>query len=81
MVATDDLELHGDHPMATAAERMRALRKRKKRQEVVVPVRISLPELAQVAQLGYAGGASKDRQARGDAVTSLVSDTLFRLRQ
>ena len=63
--------------MATSTERSRETRKRRRRREWIVPVRVTESELKGIAQRGYAGAASADRRAWGEAISTYLSDTLY----
>ena len=61
----------------TSAERMRALRARRRRGKVCVEVNLHEDDLREIALRGYDGAASSDRNAQAEAVTAYVSDTLL----
>jgi hypothetical protein len=65
--------------MATAAERMRALRERARRGVRRLTIDMSEDDLQALAQRGYEGAASTDHDQRAKAVGLFLSDALLQI--
>jgi len=63
--------------MATSAERMRALRERRRRGFRKLTIQVSEHDLRQIAQAGYEGAASDDHDQQAQAVVLFLTDTVF----
>jgi hypothetical protein len=63
--------------MATSAERMRALRERRRRGFRKLTIQVSEHDLRQIAQACYEGAASTDHDQQAQAVGLFLTDTLF----
>jgi hypothetical protein len=61
--------------MATAAERMRALRERERR----LAIDVSEHDLQAIAERGYEGAASTDHDQQAQAVGLFLSDALVQI--
>jgi hypothetical protein len=62
--------------MATAAERMRALRERARRGIRRLTVDVSVDDLRTLAERGYEGAASTDHDQQAQVVALFISDTI-----
>ena len=62
--------------MATAAERMKALRERTRRGIRRFTISLSADDLRVIAEHGYEGAASSDDDCRSQAVSRFISDTV-----
>jgi hypothetical protein len=62
--------------MATAAERMRALRERTRRGIRRFTISVSADDIRAIAEHGYEGAASSDQDCRSKAVSRFISDTV-----
>jgi hypothetical protein len=65
--------------MATAAERMRALRERARRGLRRLTIDVSERDLQAIAERGYEGAASTDHDQRAQAVGLFLSDALLQI--
>jgi hypothetical protein len=65
--------------MATAAERMRALRERARRGLQRLTIDVSEDDLRTLAERGYEGAASADPQGQAQAVALFVTDAVVML--
>jgi hypothetical protein len=63
--------------MATAAERMRALRERARRGLRRLTIEVSEDDLRAIAKRGYEGAVTGDHDQQAQAVGLFLSDTLF----
>jgi hypothetical protein len=61
----------------TAAERVRAVRERRRRREIQLTVVLHEDDMAEIAKRGYEGAASTNPKLRAEAVSLFVSDTLW----
>jgi hypothetical protein len=61
----------------TAAERVRAVRERRRRREIQLTVVLHEDDLGEIARRGYEGAASTNSKLRAEAVSLFVSDTLW----
>jgi hypothetical protein len=62
--------------MATAAERMRALRDRARRGLRRFTITVNADDLRVIAEHGYEGAVSTDQDCRSQAVSLFISDTI-----
>ena len=60
----------------TSAERMRALRARRRRTKLRLMIDLHEDDLREIALRGYEGAASTDRELQTEAVTLFLTDTL-----
>ena len=68
----------GEITMAmTAAERVRAVRERRRRREIQLTVVLHEDDLREIARHGYDGAASTDRAREGEAVQLWITDRLW----
>jgi len=65
--------------MATSAERMRALRERRRRGLRKLRIQVSEHDLRQIAQAGYEGASSRDHDQQAQAVGLFLSDALVQI--
>jgi hypothetical protein len=63
--------------MATSAERMRALRERRRRGSRKLTIQVSEHDLRQIAEAGYEGAVSSDHDQQAQAVGLFLTDTVF----
>jgi hypothetical protein len=63
--------------MATSAERMRALRERRRRGFRKLTIQVSEHDLRQIAEVGYEGAVSSDHDQQAQAVGLFLTDTVF----
>jgi hypothetical protein len=63
--------------MATSAERMRALRERRRRGFRKLTIQVSEHDLRQIADVGYEGAVSSDHDQQAQAVGLFLTDTVF----
>jgi pyridoxal biosynthesis lyase PdxS len=75
----DDVSIdEGEITMAmTAAERVRAVRERRRRREIQLTVVMHQDDLGEIARRGYEGAASTDRARQGEAVQVWITDVLW----
>jgi len=66
---------NGNHH-ASPAERMARLRKRRKRNEILLPIVVHKDDIAEIARRGYEGAASTDSKTMGEAVGSFCPTRL-----
>jgi hypothetical protein len=68
----------GEITMAmTTAERVRAVRERRRRREIQLTVVLHEDDLGEIARRGYEGAASTDPKLRAEAVSLFISATLW----
>jgi hypothetical protein len=65
--------------MATSAERMRALRERRRRGSRKLTIQVSEHDLRQIAEAGYEGAVSSDHDQQAQAVGLFLSDVLLQI--
>jgi hypothetical protein len=65
--------------MATSAERMRALRERRRRGLRKLRIQVSEDDLRQIVQAGYEGAASTDHDQQAQAVGLFLTDALVQI--
>jgi ABC-type sugar transport system substrate-binding protein len=65
--------------MATAAERMRALRERARRGVRRLTIDVSEDDLRAIAKRGYEGAASTDHDQQAQAIGLFLSDALLQI--
>jgi hypothetical protein len=70
--------MEGEH-MATSAERMRALRERRRRGIRKLRIQVGEDDLRQIAQAGYEGAASSDHDQQAQAVGLFLADALLQI--
>jgi hypothetical protein len=61
----------------TAAERVRAVRERRRRREIQLMVVLHEDELREIARRGYDDAATTDRRRQAEAVSLFVYDVLL----
>jgi hypothetical protein len=66
----------GRPPIATSAERMRALRERERRGLRRLTIDVSEDDLRVIAEHGYKGAARTDQDQRAQAVGLFITDML-----
>ena len=69
--------MEGEATMATAAERMRALRERARRGLRRLTVEVSEDDLHAIAKRGYGGAVTTDHDQQAQAVGLLLNDALL----
>jgi hypothetical protein len=72
------LAMEGEH-MATSAERMRALRERRRRGFRKLTIQVSDHDLRQIAQAGYEGAVTSDHDQQAQAVALFLTDALLQI--
>jgi hypothetical protein len=65
--------------MATAAERMRALRERARRGLRRLTIDVSEDDLRAIAERGYEGAASTDHDQQAQAIGLFLTDSLLEI--
>jgi hypothetical protein len=65
--------------MATAAERMRALRERSRRGIRRLTIDVRMDDLRRLAERGYEGAASADHDQQAQAVGLFLNDSLLEI--
>jgi hypothetical protein len=65
--------------MATSAERMRALRERRRRRLRRLTIEVSENDLRAIAERGYEGTASTDHDQQAQAVGLFLTDALVQI--
>jgi hypothetical protein len=65
--------------MATSADRMRAMRERRRRGLRNLRIQVSEDDLRQIAQTGYEGAASSDHDQQAKAVGLFLTDALLQI--